>query len=69
MVDFLVILRPGSSDVPSIPGVKFEILEIDALDISATELRNRLHHGEDVGAFLPAAVLSYIKERHLYGAA
>lgn len=68
-VDFLVILRPGSSDVPSIPGAKFEILEIGALDISATDLRNRLNRGEEIGAFLPAGVLSYIKEKHLYGAA
>ncbi|MBU3715552.1 MAG: nicotinate (nicotinamide) nucleotide adenylyltransferase [Candidatus Nanopelagicaceae bacterium] len=69
IVDFLVILRPGSSEVLSIPGVIFQLLEIGAPEISATELRNRLHRGEDVGAFLPAGVLSYIKEKHLYGAA
>ena len=69
LVDFLVVVRPGASDVPVISGATFEILEIGALDISATELRNRLNRGEDVGAFLPADVLSYIKEKHLYGAA
>jgi nicotinic acid mononucleotide adenylyltransferase len=52
-----------------VSGATFEILEIGALDISATELRNRLNHGEEVGAFLSAEVQSYIKEKHLYGAA
>lgn len=69
MVDFLVVVRPGASDLPLTSGARFELLEIGALDISATELRSRLNRGEDVGAYLPAGVLSYIKEKHLYGAA
>ncbi len=69
MVEFLVVVRPGASDLPLISGARFESLEIGALDISATELRSRLNRGEDVGAYLPAGVLSYIKEKHLYGAA
>jgi nicotinate-nucleotide adenylyltransferase len=69
LVDFLVVVRPGVSDIPARSGAKFETLEIGALDISATEIRNRFKSGEDVSAFLPAGVLNYIKEKHLYGAA
>lgn len=69
LVEFLVVVRPGAGDLPLISGATFELLEIGALDISATELRSRLNRGEDVGALLPAGVLSYIKEKHLYGAA
>jgi nicotinate-nucleotide adenylyltransferase len=69
LVDFLVVIRPGTGVISGIPGVRFEKIEIDALDISATELRNRIKQGEDVSPYLPVSVLSYIRENHLYGAA
>lgn len=37
--------------------------------VSATDVRRRIAHGEDVSGLLPAAVWTYIKERHLYGGA
>jgi nicotinic acid mononucleotide adenylyltransferase len=46
-----------------------ETTEIDALQISATEIRDRLHQGIDVSAMVPAAVLSYIGSKGLYGSA
>lgn len=68
-VDFIVVKRPGSPDPKPIPGVEYEAIEISALDISSTEIRNRLKNGEDVGELVPASVASYIRERGLYGAA
>lgn len=37
------------------------------LSMSSTAIRTALARGEDVRHLLPAAVWSYIKERHLYG--
>ena len=71
IVDFLVIIRPGyeipTSHIPSF--ITWRSLEVGALDISATEIRRALHEHRDVSAMITPAVLSYIKENHLYGAA
>ena len=69
LVNFMVVKRPGSPEPQPIPGVDSEVVEISALDISSTSIRNHLKNGEDVGDLLPASVASYIKERGLYGAA
>ncbi len=69
LVNFMVVKRPGSPEPQPIPGVESEVVEISALDISSTSIRNHLKNGEDVGDLLPASVASYIKERGLYGAA
>lgn len=37
-----------------------------AFDISATQIRSALKHGEPVGSLIPPAVLDYIKHHHLY---
>lgn len=37
-----------------------------SVDISATQIRNALEHGEDVGSLIPSGVLDYIKQHHLY---
>ncbi|WP_414691425.1 nicotinate-nucleotide adenylyltransferase [Noviherbaspirillum sp.] len=38
-----------------------------AVDISATQIRAALERGADAGALIPAGVLDYIKQHHLYG--
>lgn len=71
MVDFLVIIRPGyeiqSAHIPNF--INWRSLEIGALDMSATEIRRALHENREVGAMLTPDVLSYIREKRLYGAA
>ncbi len=69
MVDFLVVTRPGAEKVKDIPGVRFEIVEIGAPDISSTDLRSRIGKGEEVSSLIPDAVIDYIKGNGLYGAA
>ncbi len=70
--------------VASRPGVQLERHELDALvpglgrwvdwvpmqpvDLSASELRERIARGEDVSADVPAAALDYIRANGLYGA-
>lgn len=69
MVEFLVVIRPGSGEIEAIPGVRFERLEIGALDVSSTEIRSRVENREDVAHLLPISVAAYIEEKGLYGAA
>jgi len=35
--------------------------------VSATQIREALRHRENVGDLLPAPVLQFIREHHLYG--
>ncbi len=61
LVNFLVVRRPGESKST------YPEIEIDALDISATEVRDYLRSGKDVTPFISDSVLTYIKEAGLYG--
>ena len=63
MVEVLVVRRPGEKIVKS----EFPEIEIDALDISATRIREIIESGGDPTEFLTDGVLAYIKERGLYG--
>lgn len=42
-------------------------IDVQPVDISATEIRERLAKKQSVGAWVPAAVLQYIREHRLYG--
>lgn len=70
-VSFLVIKRPNSqiekSQIPD--GIRFTELEIAALDISATEIRQALAEKRDVSRLIPASVAGFIQSKGLYGAA
>lgn len=45
-------------------GARFEALELPAMDTSATEIRRRAAHGEDISSLVPLPVARYI-DRHL----
>lgn len=64
-VNFLVIQRPGAT-ASLIDGVRMESLEIDALDISATVIREALAEGVSVEEFITPEVAEYIDEHGLY---
>jgi len=59
MADILVVKRPGESKS------EFKEVEIQALDISATKVRDELSKGST--SALSKSVMGYIKERGLYG--
>lgn len=44
-----------------------EILEIGGIDISSTQIRDRLKRGESVHGLVPKAVENYMIQNHLYG--
>lgn len=60
MVSILVVRRPG--DLTS----EFAEIEIDALDVSATEVRQLLSTGADASHLVSPSVLTYVRERGLY---
>ena len=71
LVDFLVIVRPGSTiDQNKVnKKIKWSALEIGALDISSTQVRSAIQHGDEFSTLVPPQVADYIKEKGLYGAA
>lgn len=70
-VEFLIVKRPGAkTDLQLLPkNIRFMEIEIEALDISATQIRNAFLKNEDVASLVPAIVAGFIKSKGLYGAA
>ena len=62
--------RFDPSTLPGLPvGANFEALELPAMNISATEIRERAARGRDLSVLVPPAVARYIDEHHLYRSA
>jgi nicotinate-nucleotide adenylyltransferase len=60
----VVFARPGSA-VPRSPLVS-TVIQVPAIDISATEVRNRVRQGQSVRYWVPDAVAEYIRTHRLY---
>ena len=61
----VVVQRPGSRPVTP-PGWRTEAVEIPALEISSTDLRNRVADGRPLEFLVPDPVIRVIRERGLY---
>jgi nicotinate-nucleotide adenylyltransferase len=61
IVEILVVKRPGQSKSA------FPEVEIKALDISATQVRDAVAKRSDLAPMLSPSVRTYIKENGLYG--
>ena len=59
--NILVVRRPGESKSA------FPEVNISALDISATQVRELIESKQDISQYLSPSVSTYIKERGLYG--
>lgn len=70
-IDFLVIERPGFKVDKSrlSPDIKLRTIEISALDVSATQVRELIATSGDVSALIPDNVAKYIKNKGLYATA
>lgn len=55
-----------AQDLKRLPYGKILMQEIHALDISSTHIRQQLAAGSDVSTQVPANVLAYIQQYHLY---
>jgi nicotinate-nucleotide adenylyltransferase len=66
---FLVMQRPGTEKPHVPPGWNVHVLEPfpdGGIDVSSTELREKIRRGESVERLIPSEVLAYCKERRLY---
>ena len=61
LVKVLVIKRPNAA------ASEYEEISIKALDISSTKVRDSIAKRENVSNFLPAKVVTFIREYGLYG--
>ena len=70
-VEFLVINRPGQQlEISKIPkSITYSQIEIKALDISSTKIRNLIKTSEPFESLLPSGVAAYIKSQGIYAAA
>ena len=61
LCDIAVVARSGSA-----VNEKVKAIPMSPMQVSASDIRERIARGEDVSAMLPAAVLGHIKEKGLY---
>jgi nicotinate-nucleotide adenylyltransferase len=60
----IVFARPGTA-LPALPWISSRI-EVPAVDISATEIRNRVRQGRSIRYWVPDSVAEYIATHRLY---
>ena len=67
MADFVGVTRPGHElNVPETAHGKVTILEIPALAISSTDIRERVNSSKPIWYLLPDGVVQYIAKHELY---
>lgn len=54
--------------VPEEARASMDFIEMEPLDVSATDIRDRIARGLSADPWIPPQVLQYIKQCHLYGA-
>ena len=68
-VEFLVVNRQ-KLEIPKIPeSITYSQIEIKALDLSSTKVRNLIKASEPFESLLPSGVVAYIKSHGIYAAA
>jgi len=65
-VTLAVVSRPGSPAVEPPPGWRSVAVPVAPVDVSSTELRERLADGRPVDGLVPEAVMRCIRRRGLY---
>ena len=61
------VTRPGHAlAAPILPTGSFTLIDIPDVDMSSTDIRERVRLGQSIVGLVPPAVETYIRERHLY---
>ena len=70
-VEFLVITRPGQKleSAKVAKSITYSQMEMNALEISSTKVRNLIKTSEPFDSLVPAGVAAYIKSQGIYAAA
>lgn len=71
LVEFIVFTRENDFDIHSLDylktkGYKFKSTKMPFIDISSTELRNKIKSGQDISDYVPECVAGYIERNGLY---
>lgn len=62
----VVVERPGSAEPPALEGWRWERVEVPALEVSSTDLRDRVRDGRPLDYLVPPPVIQCIADRNLY---
>ena len=67
-VEFIALARPGwgSREVPAIPGLRLRWCEGHQVELSSTEVRQRVARGLPIDYMIPHKTVEYIRENDLY---
>ncbi|MDD2762929.1 MAG: nicotinate-nucleotide adenylyltransferase [Opitutaceae bacterium] len=68
LVEFIFLERPGhpARQTPDIPGLRLRRCDGHLIEISSSELRQRVHQGLSLHYFCPQKVIAYIEAHNLY---
>ncbi len=68
MVEFIFLERPGhpAKPAPEVPGLRLRRCDGHLIEISSSELRQRVRRGWSLHYFCPQKVIAHIEARHLY---
>jgi nicotinate-nucleotide adenylyltransferase len=68
LAQFVAVTRPGHKlDLPDAPEGAIKVLEIPALAISSTDIRERVETGKPIWYLVPDGIVQYIAKHGLYG--
>lgn len=68
LAQFVAVTRPGHKlDLPEAPEGAIQVLEIPALAISSTDIRDRVETGKPIWYLVPDGIVQYIAKHGLYG--
>ena len=70
LANFVAVTRPGHKlDLPNAPEGAIRVLEIPALAISSTDIRERVATGKPIWYLVPDGIVQFIAKHGLYGGA
>jgi nicotinate-nucleotide adenylyltransferase len=68
LAQFVAVTRPGHQlDLPAAPEGAIQLLEIPALAISSTDIRERVSEGKPIWYLVPDGIVQFIAKHGLYG--
>ena len=62
----VAVPRPGSAAASPLEGWRWEQVEVPALEVSSSDLRDRVRDGRPLDYLVPPPVIDCIAARHLY---